>query len=222
MNEVLDEARQLEKLHELETVVRTGFRQFLEVGRALAEIKEARLYQAEGYRSFAGYVKSKFNYNLSYCNYLMNTAELIRRLEDLGDDTIAVPSTEAQCKALAPLIRKEKIDDEKIDRVRQVLAKVKEEETQPSAKAIHSAIAELYPETLPPERNPEEFNARAFGNSLNTICCQMRNIREDDLKHFFADQSRAEQKEHFITEIRKFLLLLEADTPTVEVSHPTP
>lgn len=210
MNEVLDEARQLEKLQELETVVRNGFRQFLEVGRALAEIREGGFYKAEGYHSFSTYVRSKFNYNPAYCSYLINTSEMIHRLEALEDDSIMLPTTEAQCKALAPLIRKEEISDHSIDRIRQVLARVREEETRPSAKAIRNAIAELYPETLPPEKDPDEFNEKAFGNSLNTICAQMRNIREDDLRHFFADQSRAEQKEHFISEIRKLLLLLEA------------
>lgn len=210
MNEVLSDAQQLEKLHFLENIVKKGFQQFLDVGQALAEIKEARLYKAEGHKSFAEYVKNKFNYNLNYCNYLMNTADMIKRLEALDDDSFVMPTSEAQCKALAPLIKKEEINDEKIGQIKDVLTKIKEEEVRPTAKAIQATIAQLYPDTLPPEKDPTEFNEKSFGNSLTTICNQMQNISEDDIRNFFADQARAEQKKLFITEIRKLLLILEA------------
>ena len=73
MNEVLDNAKDLEHLHELESRIRQGFRQFLAVGNALAEIRMNRLYKLEDFKSFAEYVKAKFNYNLAYCNYVINT-----------------------------------------------------------------------------------------------------------------------------------------------------
>jgi len=209
-NEVLSDAKQQERLHELENTVRKGFQQFLEVGRALSEIRERRLYKADDFRSFGEYVKARFNYNLSYCNYVMNTADMIRRLEDCHDDSFVMPSSEAQCKALAPLIRKEELNDAKMDQIKEVLTKIKEEDVRPTAKAIQATIAELYPDTLPPEKDPAEFNERTFGNSLNNICLQMQNISEDDLRNFFADQERAARKELFVSEIRKLLAILEA------------
>ncbi len=209
MNEVLDDAKKLERLHELEAEIKQGFRQFLAVGNALAEIKLKRLYKAEDYKGFAEYVKAKFNYNLSYCNYVMNTAEMIKRLEAVQDDTFQLPTSEAQCKALQPIMKKEPVSEEKVAQVKEVLAKIKEEDVRPTAKAIQATIAELYPDAVPPEKDPTEFNERTFGNSLNKICCQMQNISEDDIRNFFADQSRAEQKSMFISEIRKLLLILE-------------
>lgn len=65
MNDVLDDAKKLERLHELEAEIKQGFRQFLAVGNALTEIKLNRLYKLEDYKGFAEYVKAKFNYNLS-------------------------------------------------------------------------------------------------------------------------------------------------------------
>ena len=38
----------------------------------------------------------------------------------------------------------------------------------------------------------------------------MQNISEEDIRNFFADQSRAEQKSMFISEIRKLLTILES------------
>ena len=38
----------------------------------------------------------------------------------------------------------------------------------------------------------------------------MRNINEEDVRNFFADHSRAEQKSMFISEIRKLLTILES------------
>lgn len=209
MNEVLDNAKDLEHLHELESRIREGFRQFLDVGNALAEIRMKRLYKLEDFKSFAEYVKAKFNYNLAYCNYVINTAEMIKRLEAVQDDSFALPTSEAQCKALQPLLKKE-VSEEKVEQVKQVLAKIKEEDVRPTAKAIQATIAELYPDALPPEKDPTEFNERVFGNSLNKICSQMRNINEEDIRNFFADHSRAEQKSMFISEIRKLLTILES------------
>ena len=37
MNDVLDDAKKLERLHELEAEIKQGFRQFLAVGNALTE-----------------------------------------------------------------------------------------------------------------------------------------------------------------------------------------
>lgn len=210
MNDVLDDAKKLERLHELEAEIKQGFRQFLAVGNALTEIKLNRLYKLEDYKGFAEYVKAKFNYNLSYCSYVMNTAEMIKRLEAVHDGSFALPTSEAQCKALQPILKKEPVSEEKVEQVRQVLAKIKEEEVRPTAKAIQATIAELYPDALPPEKDPNEFNERTFGNSLNRICSQMQNINEDDIRNFFADESRAEQKSMFISEIRKLLLILES------------
>lgn len=209
MNEVLDNAKDLEHLHELESRIRQGFRQFLAVGNALAEIRMNRLYKLEDFKSFAEYVKAKFNYNLAYCNYVINTAEMIKRLEAVQDDSFALPTSEAQCKALQPILKKE-VSEEKVEQVKQVLAKIKEEDVRPTAKAIQATIAELYPDALPPEKDPTEFNERVFGNSLNKICSQMQNISEEDIRNFFADQSRAEQKSMFISEIRKLLTILES------------
>src|SRR6266481_5319100 len=71
---VLSPAEQRE-LFECEAVVRRGWQTFLEVGKALARIRDRKLYRAE-YDTFDAYCRSKWQYAKSHAYRLIAAAEV--------------------------------------------------------------------------------------------------------------------------------------------------
>ena len=63
-----------ERLRSCEEVIRTHVAAFVEVGRALREIKDARLYKADGHGDFSSYLASasnRFGLKRPYCYQLI-------------------------------------------------------------------------------------------------------------------------------------------------------
>lgn len=80
-------------LEELENVVERGKMTFLEVGEALAEIRERGLYEERGYGDFASYCKARFGFGEHQGRRTIRVAETFRELEgSLSSDTPAPPT----------------------------------------------------------------------------------------------------------------------------------
>lgn len=99
-------------LASFETVIRQGLDSFVEVGNALAKIRDGRLYRAE-FSTFEEYCGSKWNLSKRHVNRLVAAAEVV---EDIKPDveptgpvgpTIA-PSTERQARPLASVPKEER------------------------------------------------------------------------------------------------------------------
>src|SRR5262245_34442237 len=88
--------RERQRLAELETVIDQGMRTFLDVGNALLEIRESRLYR-ETHDTFAGYGEERWSFTDRRARQLMSAAATGTR--------VPVPS-ERHARALAPLIAK--------------------------------------------------------------------------------------------------------------------
>lgn len=63
------------RLADLEIVIEKGKRSFVEVGNALAEIRNARLYRKE-FKTFDGYCEAKWGWTRSYACRLIESAEI--------------------------------------------------------------------------------------------------------------------------------------------------
>jgi hypothetical protein len=87
------------RLSDLETVIRNGLDTFMEVGSALMEIRNSRLYRAT-HGSFQAYCRERWQMTDRRARQLMAAAETIANLEVGG--TI-VPITESQARPLAAL-----------------------------------------------------------------------------------------------------------------------
>jgi len=80
------------RLEELEKVIARGKQTFVEVGLALAEIRDLRLYKRE-YDSFREYCQKKWGWEKRYTNYVIAGAEAVKSLpEKVGT---AVPTLAA-------------------------------------------------------------------------------------------------------------------------------
>jgi hypothetical protein len=91
-HEVVVRIRDDERLAELEKMIAKGQKTFVEVGLALAEIRDLRLYKRE-YSNFAEYCREKWGWEKRYTNYVIAGAEAVQSLpEKVGT---AVPTLAA-------------------------------------------------------------------------------------------------------------------------------
>lgn len=85
-----------ERLQALEAVIQRWKDQFAEVGEALLEIKERKLYRPQ-YVSWIAYLKDRWALDRTHAWYLMQSALLVRELKAKGDP---LPTHEAHCRPL--------------------------------------------------------------------------------------------------------------------------
>jgi hypothetical protein len=108
MHIVLDRAT----LDELETVIEDGLQTFVDVGLALMEVRDRRLYRESGYPTFEKYCVGRWNFKRHYAHRLIDSAMTMKALVGSGlDDNMLpignAPSNEAQTRELAPLAKSE-------------------------------------------------------------------------------------------------------------------
>lgn len=86
------------RLIELENIVKRGLKHFTEVGEALAEIRDAKLYRIE-FMNFEDYCREKWGMSKTQANRLVDSAEVSEDLTPIG----VKPKNEAQSRPLAKL-----------------------------------------------------------------------------------------------------------------------
>jgi hypothetical protein len=86
-------------LERLERVIDGGRKAFVEVGRALMEIRERRLYRAT-YETFESYVQEKWDFGRAYASRLIGAHETMEHLLPIGN--IPLPANESHVR---PLLR---------------------------------------------------------------------------------------------------------------------
>lgn len=88
-----------ERLHELEAVVERGVRTFIEVGEALREIRDGRLYR-ETHGTFEVYCRERWGFARSTAYQYLDAADVVSAIADTG---LPAPENEGQARELAPL-----------------------------------------------------------------------------------------------------------------------
>jgi hypothetical protein len=91
---------QQERLSYLETIIAGKQRDFYEIGKALSEIKQARLYRVSLYDSFETYVKARWDMGRSQAYRLIDAYQVISNLSPIGDK---LPANESQARPLSGL-----------------------------------------------------------------------------------------------------------------------
>jgi hypothetical protein len=87
-------------LHDLEQVVEQGLATFVEVGKALATIKDRRLYR-ETHETFEAYCSERWGISRSYAYRQIDGAQVAEIVSPNGDSP--APASEAVARELAPL-----------------------------------------------------------------------------------------------------------------------
>jgi phage N-6-adenine-methyltransferase len=96
---------QRQRLDLLERVIEQGLARFLEVGQALTEIREQRLYR-ESHPSFEHYCLERWGFRRAHAHRLIQSARVLEALSPMGDTpTNDHPASERQARELTPLLR---------------------------------------------------------------------------------------------------------------------
>jgi hypothetical protein len=90
------------RFEELEHVIEHGLATCVEVGRALHEIQQRRLYRAAGYATFAEYVERRWDLSSTHSYLQIEASKVVDILSPIGD--VPLPANEAQARELAPLV----------------------------------------------------------------------------------------------------------------------
>lgn len=127
-------------LAELEAIIDRGIQTFIDVGSALLEVRDRRLYR-ESHLTWDDYCRERWNMSRIHAHRLIEAAEVSAMLP-----TGNTPDSERQARELVPLK-----DDP--DAVREVYAEVVEQtDGQPTARAVREAVDRRLGRIEPTER----------------------------------------------------------------------
>lgn len=90
-------------LRECEQIIERGLTTFVEVGQALMEIRDGRLYREQGYSLFEDYCQQRWGWKHSHAYRLIESAQVATLLSPIGE----TPRTESQARELVPLLRQD-------------------------------------------------------------------------------------------------------------------
>ena len=120
----------------LETVIKSGWKTFLEVGTALAKVRDKGLFR-DKFGSFEEYCQAELGFSRPYAYNLIGSATVSNQLSSIADIKIQ-PVNEAQCRELISVPKDKRVEAWK--------NAVKEAGEKPlTAKVIHQAVAKFKP-----------------------------------------------------------------------------
>ncbi len=90
----------MERLNELETVIAHNQECFCQIGQALKEIRDGRLYKQALFETFEAYTRARWDIGRSQAYRLIKSYEVIRNLSPIGDK---LSVNESQVRPLAQL-----------------------------------------------------------------------------------------------------------------------
>lgn len=93
-------AQEATRLQELETTISHGLQTFVEVGNAIREIRDSRLYR-EQYATFEEYCRARWGWSKTHANRQIQAANTAEILTPMG----VTLENERQARALAPLTK---------------------------------------------------------------------------------------------------------------------
>jgi phage N-6-adenine-methyltransferase len=94
-----------DRLLECERVIERGLNTFVEVGAALLEIRDSRLYK-DGYSTFEDYCRERWGMARNYANKMIAASEVVANL----GTNVPIPVNEAQVRPLVGLPKEKQFD----------------------------------------------------------------------------------------------------------------
>lgn len=152
MNEILSggplAANDAADFTRLDTVVSRGLASFVEVGRALQEIQQRKLYRAQ-YKTFESYVKQRHELSSRRAYQLIDAAGTVSQLENVKNFS-QVPSTESHAKELST------VPEDDLPEVWSGIVERSETEGVPITARLIREHTEAYRDEGPEEEDGEE------------------------------------------------------------------
>lgn len=116
------------RLYRLEQTIERGRQTFVEVGNALVEIRNGRLYR-ESHGTFEDYCLDRWQFSKTQANRLVQASEVAEALAPMG----VIPANERQARELAPLL-------DEPEQLREAWAEASED-GKPTAAKVEQAVA---------------------------------------------------------------------------------
>src|SRR6516165_4180442 len=88
-----------QRLAQLEAIIETGMQTFIQVGNALLEIRNQRLYREQGFSRFEDYCRKRWNMSQPHAQRMIDASEVAHNLIPMG----ITPQNERQARELARL-----------------------------------------------------------------------------------------------------------------------
>lgn len=115
------------RLAELEAVVERGLNTFVEVGQALLEIRDSRLYR-ESHLSFEEYCRDRWQISKPHATRLIQASQVVAAVP-IG----TAPANEAQARELVPLLPEP-------EDLREIWAEIVEAHEEPTAAIVRDVV----------------------------------------------------------------------------------
>jgi hypothetical protein len=174
-----------DRLALLEGIIERGFQTFLEVGQALKEIKDQKLWKPR-YVSFEEYCHARWKWGLRYSNKVIQSSEIAYTVGP------PYPANEGIARELAKLIEQDE------ERGKPAWAEFIKKNPHPTAKETRAFVRDFLKEghyveqPFPPANPPNEFTARtlAYLKNMESNFAE-RAERErflDDIYHYMQDR----------------------------------
>lgn len=127
------------RLCELERIIQKGKDTFVEVGTALSEIRDSRIYRAT-FKTFEEYCQKRWEFEKAYAFRMIAAAEVVGNLSPMGD----TPTSERQARPLA------KLPAEQQPAAWERAQEIAKEESKPvAARHVEAAVLEVMPKEEP-------------------------------------------------------------------------
>jgi hypothetical protein len=123
-----------DRLTDCERVIASGMRTFVDVGTALAEIRDSRLYRAT-HETFEAYCRGRWGMGKRYANYQIESARVATALGTIVPTT---PATESQAR---PLTRLE--PPQQVEAWKAATDKAAAEDRPVTAKDVRAAVTAM-------------------------------------------------------------------------------
>lgn len=139
------------QLTTLEDKIRRGSAAFVEVGTALAKIREGKGYRLRGFETFESYCQKEFGFTDRQGRRLIQSAETSAEVKKL---TGAAPANESVAREWAPIVA----EPEKLKKVTEQLERKGYSVVTATAEAVKDAVQKLAPK---PKVSPAPVNGKA-------------------------------------------------------------
>jgi len=145
------------RLRECEDKIDRSLRSFVDIGDALLEIRESRLYRDE-HTTFERYCQERWNITKSRANQLISASRLVQNLEN-ADSAGVLPSSESVAREL------QRVDDARVDdvwnRVVETAPVGSNNEAVVTARHVRETIEQLTTGTTPRPATDESLRDAA-------------------------------------------------------------
>jgi hypothetical protein len=136
------------KLENLETVIDGGLKSFIEVGRALMEIRDGRLFRAT-HMKFEDYCQERWDMTSQYANRLVAAADVV---DGLPETIVSKPINEAQVRPLTRLP-----EEDRASAWKEAI------EIAPNGKPTAAIVEEVVASRLPEDESESESDQQRKG-----------------------------------------------------------